>query len=55
MIFFFFFIPFFPSFFFFLLLEEQEFDLDSEKVTSNSRHMRKEKLTWPQMIYGGGG
>lgn len=37
------------------ILEKQEFDLHSEKMTSNSRHMKKEKLTWSQMIYEGGG
>lgn len=33
------------------ILEEQEFSLDTEKMASNSRHMRKEQLTWSLMIY----
>lgn len=37
------------------ILKEQEFDWHSEKMTSNSRHLKKEKLTWSQIIYEGGG
>lgn len=37
------------------ILEEAEFHLHTEKMASNSKHVKKEKLTWSLMTYGGGG